>query len=275
MLRRIAVVPAVIVALLVPALAGAGAAQAGEPATTVKKPRGAAPLRYRDPVIDRVKVTRGIHYRTAPGANGEPVRLTLDLFEPVGDRKRGRPAAVWIHGGGFVSGNSRNARMVTMATEFAKRGYVTVSINYRLIRDANAAQQDAEAAVRWLQRRARRLRIDRDRIGIGGSSAGGITAMLVGVRSPRVKGVVSISGALPVELGVDRRDAPTLFFHGTADLTVPYDWATINAREFANARVPVVLETFQGGGHVPFEPNRRQIVTHSAWWLYDALELGR
>src|SRR4051794_34062903 len=154
-LRRIGLWTLVVAvsAAVTPASAGAGAAA---PATTVEKPRGAAPLRYRDPVFDRVKVTNGIRYKTG---------LTLDLYEPVGDRARKRPAVVWVHGGGFQVGDSKNPRMVEAATEFAKRGYVAVSINYRLIRSVDAAREDAEAAVGWLRERDRRLRIDTRRIG--------------------------------------------------------------------------------------------------------------
>ena len=262
MIRRIA---ACSLAVCLLAAAAPGLAAGGtKPDTTVEKPPGRSPLKFRDPVFDRVKVTRGLRYKTG---------LTLDLFEPVGDRTRERPAVVWVHGGGFVSGNSRNTRMVEIATEFAKRGYVTVSINYRLIRSAEAARIDATAAVSWLRKRDRRYRIDRSRIGIGGSSAGGITAMLVGTHSRAVRGVVSFSGALPA-VEVDRRDAPALFFHGTADRTVPYDWAVANSGAFAAAGVPVVLETLRGDGHVPWDENRRRFVTHSAWWLYDKLRLG-
>jgi acetyl esterase/lipase len=265
MARRSAVCSLAAVALAagVPGPAGAGDPK---PATTVAQPPGRAPLKFRDPVFDRVKVTRGLRYKTG---------LTLDLFEPVGDRTRKRPAVVWVHGGGFVSGNSRNPRMVEIATEFARRGYVTVSINYRLIRSAEAARIDATAAVSWLRKRDRRYRIDRSRIGIGGSSAGAITAMLVGTHTRAVRGVVSISGGLPGELEVDRRDAPILFFHGTADRTVPYDWAVDSSAAFAAAGVPVVLETLKGAGHVPWAKYHRRFVTHSAYFLYDKLRLAR
>jgi poly(3-hydroxybutyrate) depolymerase len=62
---------------------------------------------------------------------------------------------------------------------------VTTSIDYRL-RSGNLgqaitdAQHDAQAAVRWLRRHADQYRIDPERIAIGGTSAGAITALYVG-----------------------------------------------------------------------------------------------
>src|SRR4029078_3560105 len=80
---------------------------------------------------------------------------------------------------------------------FAKRGYVAVSMNYRLLAPDSctggagismecyvagvAAVHDAQAAVRWLRANAAEYGIDPERIAIGGESAGGITATGVGV----------------------------------------------------------------------------------------------
>lgn len=272
---------AVVAALLVPP-----AAEAGERIeTTVEKPSGKAPLRYRDEVFDSVKVTNGVRYGTAPDAEGQPAALTLDLYEPRRDRARRRPAVVWVHGGGFRSGNSRNPNLVALAQAFARRGYVAVSINYRLQRNAIFAQHDAQAAVRWLRSRDRRLRIDTRRIAIGGSSAGGATALLVGTRPEdpgtsgnpdersSVRAVVSISGPLPLHSVIDRRDAPALFFQGTADPTVSYESVFDTARAFARAGVPVVFERLQGAGHVPFGQYRTRFTRHSAYFFYEHLGL--
>ena len=73
------------------------------PATTVHKPSGKAPLRYRDAVVSRVDVKRDIGYSGDQG---------LDVYQPSGDRTRNRPAVVWIHGGGFRAGSKRAANVV-------------------------------------------------------------------------------------------------------------------------------------------------------------------
>ena len=280
-----------------PAVATAGPASAASPATTVHRPAGKAPLRYRDEVFARVDVVRGIRYGSAPGADGRPVLLTLDLYRPVGDRARRRPAFVWAHGGGFSSGDSSDVQMSEAARAFAARGYVAVSINYRLLNDGSceracrshilAAQHDAQAAVRWLRSRERSLRIDTRRIGIGGSSAGAVTALLVGTRPndpgdsgnpgerSSVRTVASMSGGLPFTTDIGRTDAPTLFFHSSSDMTVPYAWARDDAAAFASVKVPVVLETLPGSGHVPWDRYGARFVKHSAWFAYQQLGLAR
>ena len=86
-----------------------------------------------------------------------------------------RPALVLIHGGGMRSGwKDRPPHPQTMLY-FAKRGYVTLSIDYRLAPEAKfpAQIEDCKTAVRWLRAHADRYGVDPDRIGAMGQSAGG------------------------------------------------------------------------------------------------------
>ena len=285
-----ALAPLLAAALLLPATAGA----AGTLGTTVAKPAGKAPLRYRDEVFSRVQVARDVPYTTVADASGTPMRLTLDRYEPAGDRARDRPAMVWVHGGGFRTGTKANANVAELARRFARRGYVAVSIDYRLLARevcggprepgggcaaaALAAGQDATAAVAWLRDHARRLRVDPRRIAIGGTSAGAVTAQLVGARPDRnhVRASVVISGGLTGTTGLlGPAAAPSLLFAGTADRTTPYDRARDNAQALAGAGVPTVLETLLGAGHVPFAQYGERFTRHSAYFLFQHLGLGR
>jgi acetyl esterase/lipase len=214
----------------------------------------------------------------------------MDLYLPAGDRTRDRPAVVWIHGGGFRAGSKSQPNVVDLATAFAQRGYVAASIDYRLLAQgvvcggtqptppecagaALAAKEDAVAAVAWIRRHARGLHVDPNRIAVGGTSAGAVMSLLLATDpSVKVGAAVSISGLLPGGT-FSRSDAPTLFFHGTADRTVSYDGAKRTADAMAAAGVPVVFETLQGAGHVPWQ-YRSRFITHSAWFLYDHLRLG-
>jgi acetyl esterase/lipase len=265
-------------AMMVPVVPALGAT--GKPATTVAKPSGKAPSRYRDAVFSRFLVRRDIGYSGDQG---------LDLYTPAGDRGRDRPAVVWIHGGGFRAGSKANRNVVELATAFAQRGYVAASIDYRLLAQgvvcggtptpapqcagaALAAKEDAQAAVDWLRAHARGLRLDPRRIAVGGTSAGAVTSLLLGADpASRVGAAVSISGFLPGG-SFARADAPTLFFQGTDDRTIPYTGAKATADAMARARVPVVFETLRGAGHVPWQ-YRSRFITHSAYFLVDELGL--
>jgi dienelactone hydrolase len=267
---------------------------------TLPRPPGDSPLRYRDQVFSGVGVTSNIQYGTAPDAQGNPVALRLDLYQPVGDTQTSRPALVWVHGGGFSGGDKGNPLPVDVANTFAKQGYVVVSINYRLLGSGCAsnpsqpsctiaaleAQHDAQAAVRWLRSHAGFLGIDPTRIGIGGESAGGITATLVGLHSEdpgssdnpgfqsTVGGFVSISGGLPNGVFASAGDALGLFFHGTADNVVPHEWSDATTAEMLEAGVGAWLQLQDGAGHVPYAQYRTLYLEQTDYFLYLALDLA-
>ncbi|WP_170113231.1 alpha/beta hydrolase [Ahniella affigens] len=134
--------------------------------------------------------------------------LLLDLYRPVGANTTGErsPAVVIIHGGGFTGGTRTQAELATIARALAARGFVAVSIDYRLVPDspvpsarvaslvgpatmglsgadlaqrtaAVAAIDDALTSVDWLQANADRYNIEPTQIGLLGGSAGAITAV--------------------------------------------------------------------------------------------------
>jgi acetyl esterase/lipase len=268
---------------------------------TVPRPAGDAPLRYRDAVFTNVTVTNGIQYGSAPDLQGNPVALRLDLYRPAGDTQTGRPALVWVHGGGFTGGSRTNTVPVDVANTFARLGYVVVSIDYRLLAPGGCvanpsmpacavaaleAKHDAQAAVRWLRANATTYGIDPTRIGVGGESAGGITATLVGLNSEEVgssgnpgfpsgvRGFVSLSGGLPDGLFASAGDALGLFFHGTADAVVPSSWSAVTAARMLDAGVPAWLQQQEGAGHVPWAQYRALYLEQSNYFLYLALDLA-
>jgi predicted esterase len=265
---------------------------------TVPRPPGDSPLRYRDQVFSAVGITSDLQYGQAPDSNGDPVDLKLDLYQPTGDTETLRPALVWVHGGSFSGGDKTNFVPTDVANTFAKMGYVVVSINYRLLGSgcvqnpsnctiaALEAQHDAQAAVRWLRANAATYKIDATRIGIGGESAGAITATLVGLHSEdpgtsgnpgfpsTVGGFVSVSGGLPNGLFASSGDSPGIFFHGTADGTVSPQWSVQTAVAMLNAGVPAWLQLQNGAGHVPWVQYRSLYLEQADYFLYDALDLA-
>src|SRR5262249_2514863 len=139
---------------------------------------------------------------------GSDTELQLDLAMPKNGAGR-FPAIVCIHGGGWVSGNRQD---LTKSVEIlAGRGYVAVTISYRLAPAARfpAQIEDCKAAVRWLRAHAREDKINPERIGVVGYSAGAHLACLLGTtdkndglegaggnpeQSSRVQAVVSFFG---------------------------------------------------------------------------------
>ncbi|MBI5256164.1 MAG: alpha/beta hydrolase [Burkholderiales bacterium] len=152
-----------------------------------------------------VRVQRGLVY-AAPG--GRP--LALDLFQPAGAAAGPRPLIVLVHGGGWRSGERAN--LAPLAIGLAQRGYAAASVSYRLSPEAGypAAVHDVKAAVRWLRDQAPVLGIDATRIAVGGGSAGGQIAALVGVTSgnpafdpPADAGAAAASTAVQAIVNID------------------------------------------------------------------------
>jgi acetyl esterase/lipase len=105
----------------------------------------------------------------------------LDLLVPR-DAPGPVPVVVWIHGGGWQSGDKTNREQ---AVRLVCRGYAVAAINYRLSGTAIFPAQihDVKAAIRFLRARAATYLLDPQRIAAFGSSAGGHLAALAGTSS--------------------------------------------------------------------------------------------
>lgn len=106
--------------------------------------------------------------------------LHLDIFYPEQKQEGGYPGLLMIHGGGWSSG--AKAHQVPMAQRLAKRGYVTVAVEYRLSPEAQfpAAVYDLKAALRWMRAHAGDYGLDTTKIAALGCSAGAQLASLLG-----------------------------------------------------------------------------------------------
>ena len=106
-----------------------------------------------------------------------PRKMLADLFMPKG--KGPHPAALIIHGGGWIKGDKMKFR--AMGLEMAKRGFVSMAIDYRLAEEAlfPANIHDCHAAVRFLRAHAGKYKVDPERIGVVGGSAGAHLAGLL------------------------------------------------------------------------------------------------
>jgi para-nitrobenzyl esterase len=257
--------------------------------------------RYVQDVFPSVSVTRDVIYGQATDEQGNLENLLLDLYQPVGDTLPARPAIIWVHGGSFTGGTKSNPGIVDLAETFAKQGYVTVSISYRLRDDQEPftvddltnpiflqavtdARHDAQAAVRWLRANATGHRIDPDRIAIGGRSAGAITALGVGYRADdagnsgnpgfpsHVAAAVSLAGAASPD-AIGPGDAPAVVFHGTADRTVPYSFAQATCSTAIERGLVCELHAYEGVLHDVFSARRDDVIAKTESFLYRMLRL--
>jgi acetyl esterase len=94
------------------------------------------------------------------------------------------PVLLYFHGGGWVVGDLDSHDALCRGVANAARCSV-VAIDYRLAPEHKfpAAIDDAAAAARWLHDHATELDLDRDRMAVGGDSAGGNLAAALALMS--------------------------------------------------------------------------------------------
>jgi acetyl esterase/lipase len=150
--------------------------------------------------------------------------LHLDLYLP----KSGSgpfPAVVYIHGGGWANG--KKTAFQSQAAYMATKGFVGACIEYRLSGEAKypAAVYDSKAAVRWLRANAAKYRVDAEKIGAAGGSAGGHLAALLGTTA----GIPAFEGD-EGNAGVSSRVRAVAAFNPAVDLV------SFGKRESGNAK---------------------------------------
>ncbi len=158
-----------------------------------------AQKRYKDEIFTSIDSVNNIQYGEAKNIKGENEKLLLDVFMPPKiDSNQKRPLLIFIHGGGFVNNSKTGTFSGKVCNAFAKRGYVTASIDYRLGVEKNGfdsgkavksnndyaealyrAQQDGKAAIRFFRKYANQYGIDTSQIFITGSSAGSKTCLAI------------------------------------------------------------------------------------------------
>jgi acetyl esterase/lipase len=119
----------------------------------------------------------------------------LDLYLPTTGNGP-FPVVVMIHGGGFMFGDKSDGTGLTGVDQLLAAGYAVASINYRLSNEATYPAQifDAKAAVRFLRANAAKYKLNPDKFGAWGASAGGNLVSLLGTTC----GVAELEGG---ELG--------------------------------------------------------------------------
>jgi acetyl esterase/lipase len=192
--------------------------------------------------------------------------------------------------------------MAALADRFARRGYVTASINYRLAsRDAvdpslptfskpalsqavANATKDARAALRWLRANATKYRVHKQRIAIGGGSAGAFTALHVAYSkgegeggrpgfSSEVGAVVDFWGGLLDANEMKAGGPPLLITHGTQDKMVPFTFAEELVARAKEVGVPYEFHPLEGEGHAAWLPMDRHVRSVAEFLYHHMIEM--
>jgi acetyl esterase/lipase len=228
-------------------------------------------VRYLENVFDSITIQKDIVFGASVNGKGITENLKLDIYSPEGDKMQNRPVIVWIHGGGFRPGNDKTqSYIVEMAKRFARKGYVCLSIDYRIRENPkddpkgtiSDAVEDAMKGLDWLRKNSETLNVDISKIIIGGGSAGGMLGsnLCFNDRPDNktdkngIVGFVNLWGTPDIiwgDLEIDKNDPPTIIVHGTEDKLVTYENSVHLIKKLNAAGVKNELVTIDGGGHTP------------------------
>jgi alpha-L-fucosidase 2 len=125
------------------------------------------------------------------------VSLKLDVYTPK-EARGPYPTVLWVHGGGFVSGDKKQFPRLVLDPLF-DRGWAMVSVNYRLSpqHPFPAAPDDVESGISYIKKHAREWNVDPNKLVLMGESAGGLLVSVAGARARpenHVAAVVSFYG---------------------------------------------------------------------------------
>lgn len=172
-------------------------------------------------IPDDIEEIKDIEYKNINGKS-----LQLDVYKKKGLQT---PAStlIFVHGGAWRSGERSDYLFYLL--NYAQKGYVTVTVSYRLIQDAlfPAAVQDLDCAVRWIRQHADEFGIDADRMALVGGSAGAHLSLLVGYDGDNPNfigecGLDSISSSVKAIVNL----------YGPIDLTTKYAVGTDQVKNF-------------------------------------------
>lgn len=244
--------------------------------------------RYVDELFE-VSTENDIQYGAATDETGAEEALLLDLYQPANDTLARRPAVIWLHGGSFQHGHK--GEMADFARNSARRGFMSVSVNYRIRENQDFdytdpddavgeeakrdAQHDVQAAVRWLRENADDRGIDPDLIFLAGFSAGGTAALRVAAASSddtgssgnpgpssNVTGTVAISASIEEGM-LEAAMGRTLLIHGTDDGKVPF----AQVEEACTGVEMCDLVAIEGGVHNMINSAKDDIIAETARFL--------
>lgn len=140
--------------------------------------------RYVDNIFNSVNIAYDVKYGEAPDYNGVLQDLLMDVYTPANDTDTSRIVILYMHGGGFTDPNQTKSlvHIERMCRSWAKKGYVAVSLDYRLDvtpshRAITNAMHDTKAAVRFFKANSTTYDINPNWIFLGGESAGAVNAI--------------------------------------------------------------------------------------------------
>lgn len=151
--------------------------------------------------------------------DGTPHTLKIDIYQSPTQTEPG-PTIIYIFGGGFLWGEYKQVTQKAVyfrdLVRLTQQGYTIVSADYRLASQDifPACIHDVKGLVRFLKANGKKYKIDPERIGVLGNSAGGHLASMLALSADDV----TIEGEVGGNLEQSSSVKAAAIFYGTSDL---------------------------------------------------------
>ena len=190
-------------------------------------------------------ITRDIPYTQPADA-----RQNLDIYSPV--NAKNLPVVFWIHGGGWAAGDKADVKLKPQA--FMDKGFVFVSINYRLLPsvDMGTLFRDVAKAFSWMEQHIAEYGGDPKRVLVGGHSAGAQLAAIICTDDRYLKENGNLFGVLIgcVPVDGDTYDVPAIIETAETRLRVHHLPPRVNGHREKFGNDPEKHKDFSAVTHV-------------------------
>lgn len=245
--------------------------------------------RYLKSIFTNIDILKDIEFAVVKNIENENEKLLFDVYTPVHDSEKKRPAIIWIHGGGFKKGIDKSQDyIVNLAMEFAKKGYVCFSINYRVREDPENdvintlkdAIDDAILGINFIIKKSKIYNIDKKQIIIAGGSAGGVTGTNLFLinddfqKKNKISAFVNLWGSPPsfAKLGKMNKDFPsTIIIHGNKDQIVDFKNSENLIEELKQNNIDCILYPINGAEHTP-KAFMKDVINYISDFLYKKIK---
>ena len=135
--------------------------------------------RYNNNIFQDVSIEKDVIYAQKKDYQQNDIDLALDIYKPETDDLQKHPVIIWVHGGGMYTGSKDDASdpVNKLALDFAKKGYVCISIDYRLnptwettglfTETMTDCAEDVASVVEWVRQNADTYNINTNYIALG------------------------------------------------------------------------------------------------------------